>query len=303
MSRFIRKPKKKRCIQDRIFYAVNTLFLFLVALCVLYPLIYVVSCSFSSGEALMRGGVTLLPVEPTLDGYKEVFRYHNIWSGYGHSLLYMVIGTVISIAVTLLAAYPLSVEGLRGKKLLMKLFVFTMIFNGGLIPSYLLVKDLKILDTMWAVVLPTALSAYNVIVAKTFLQQNIPSALYEAAQMDGASEFRCFLQIAIPLSKPVISVLTLWVAVGLWNSYFTPMIYLDTESKYPLQLILREILLMGKTHSDGITIDPELYMKYQYLSQILRYGVIVVSSLPFMIMYPFVQKYFVQGALIGSVKE
>lgn len=301
----MRKSKKKKCTGDNIFYVVNTLFLILITLCVLYPLIYVISCSFSSGEALMRGAVILLPVEATLEGYEAVFSNKMVWSGYGNSLLYVVVGTVISIAVTLLASYPLSVEGLRGKKLLMRLFVFTMIFDGGLIPGYMLVKNLNLLDTMWAVILPGALSAYNVIVARSFLQQNVPRALYEAAQIDGCSEFRCFLQIVLPLSKPIIAVLALWVAVGLWNSYFTPMLYLDTESKYPLQLILRDILLMGEVNASnyGMAIDPELYMKYQYQSQILRYGVIVISSVPFMILYPFVQKYFVQGALIGSVKE
>lgn len=294
--------KRKPCMQDRVFYTLNYLFLFLFLLCVLYPFVFIISCSFSSGDALMRGAVKLLPVDITIDGYKAVFGYKAIWTGYLNSLLYMAAGTVISVSVTMLAAYPLSLEHFRGRKVIMGLFLFTMMFNGGLVPSYLLVKGLHLMNTMWAVILPGALSAYNVIVARTFLMQTVPRELSEAAQIDGCTDFVFFLQIVLPLSAPIVAVLSLWTAVGLWNSYFQPMIYLNTEARFPLQLILRKILLLGEADVTKQTVDPETYAKNRYLSEILKYGTIVVSSIPLMILYPFVQKYFVKGVLIGSVK-
>ena len=219
-----------------------------------------------------------------------------------NSIIYTVSGTVLSIALTLLAAYPLSRDDFRGKKFFTILFVFTMMFNGGLIPTYLLVKNLNLTDTMWAVILPTAVSAYNMIVARTFFKQSIPKEMLEAAEIDGCTDFRFFWKIVLPLSAPIVAVLCLWVAVGLWNSYFNPMIYINSESKYPLQLVLRKILLMSQVDFTTASVDPEKLAKNQYLSEMLKYGTIVISSLPLMIIYPFVQKYFVKGVMIGSVK-
>ena len=294
--------KKKKISQDKVVYAVNYVLLCLLMIAVLYPLIYIVSCSFSSGDALMAGRVKLLPVEFTLLSYKTVFEYESIWTGYLNSIIYTVVGTVISIVLTILAAYPLSRDDFRGGNILMKLFLFTMLFSGGLVPTYLLVRNLGLVDTMWAVVLPTAVNAYNMIVARTFFRQTIPKDLQEAAELDGCSDFKFFTKIVIPLSTPIIAVLCLWVAIGLWNGYFNPLIYINSEDKYPLQLILRRILLMAQVDFGNSSVDPRVVMENQYLSQMLRYGTIIISSLPLMLIYPFVQKYFVKGVMIGAVK-
>ena len=294
--------KTKRITQDKVVYFVNYVLLALLLVIVLYPIIYIVSCFFSSGDALMSAKVRFLPVEPTLESYETVFEYDSIWTGYLNSIVYTVSGTALSIALTLLAAYPLSRDDFRGKKFFTVLFVFTMMFNGGLIPTYLLVKNLNLTDTMWAVILPTAVSAYNMIVARTFFKQSIPKEMLEAAEIDGCTDFRFFCKIVLPLSAPIVAVLCLWVAVGLWNSYFNPMIYINSESKYPLQLVLRKILLMSQVDFTAASVDPEKLAKNQYLSEMLKYGTIVISSLPLMIIYPFVQKYFVKGVMIGSVK-
>lgn len=293
---------KKLCKQDRIFKIVNTSLLICFLIAELYPLVYIVSCSFSSGDALVSGRVRLLPVEFTFDGYKAVFEYSSLWTGFANSILYTALGTLIGVTLTLLAAYPLSRDDLRGRKFFMSLFVFTMMFSGGIIPSYLLIKNLHMINTIWAIVLPTTLSAYHVIVARTFFCQNIPKELLEAAQMDGCTDFGFFHRVVLPLSKSIIAVLGLWIAISLWNGYFAPMIYLNDEAKYPLQLILRKILILSQVDFSTAVLHPEIYLKNKYMSEILKYGMIVISSLPLMIIYPFAQKYFVQGMMIGSVK-
>ena len=294
--------KKKKITQDKVVYFINYVLLALLLVIVLYPIIYIISCSFSSGSALMAGRVRLLPVEFTFDSYKAVFKYQSIWSGYKNSVIYTIVGTLISIVFTLFAAYPLSRDDFRGQKLFTGLFLFTMMFSGGLIPTYLLVRNLKLIDTMWAIVLPGAVSAYNMIVARTFFKQTIPKELMEAAEMDGCSDFKFFSRIVIPLSTPIVAVLCLWVAVSLWNSYFNPMIYINSEDKYPLQLVLRRILLMSQVNLNSSSVDPQVIAKNQYLSEMLKYGTIIISTLSLMVIYPFVQKYFVKGVMIGSVK-
>ena len=294
--------KKKKITQDKVVYFINYILLTLLLILVLYPIIYIVSCSFSSGSALMAGRVRLLPVEPTLDSYKAVFKYDSLWTGYVNSLVYTVVGTLISIVLTLFAAYPLSRDDFQGNRIFTGLFLFTMMFSGGLIPSYLLIKNLGLTDTIWAIVLPGSVSAYNMIVARTFFKQTIPKELLEAAEMDGCSDFKFFTRIVIPLSMPIIAVLCLWIAVSLWNSYFNPMIYINSEEKYPLQLVLRRILLMSQVNLNSSSVDPAVIQKNQYLSEMLKYGTIIISTLPLMIIYPFIQKYFVKGVMIGSVK-
>lgn len=247
--------KKKKITQDKVVYFINYVLLALLLVIVLYPIIYIISCSFSSGSALMAGRVRLLPIEFTFDSYKAVFKYQSIWSGYKNSVIYTIVGTLISIVFTLFAAYPLSRDDFRGQKLFTGLFLFTMMFSGGLIPTYLLVRNLKLIDTMWAIVLPGAVSAYNMIVARTFFKQTIPKELMEAAEMDGCSDFKFFSRIVIPLSTPIVAVLCLWVAVSLWNSYFNPMIYINSEDKYPLQLVLRRILLMSQVNLNSSSVD------------------------------------------------
>ena len=274
--------EKKGITQDKVVYFINNILLLIFAVIVLYPLIYVVSCSFSSGDALMGGKVRLLPVDFTFEGYKTVFGYTSIWVGYKNTIIYTFIGVVISLVMTLLAAYPLS---------------------RGMIPSYLLVKNLHLLNTMWAVILPGCVSAYNVVVARTFFKQSIPKELLEAAELDGCSDFKFFIKIVVPLSKAIIAVLCLWCAMPLWNGYFNAMIYIQDEKKYTLQLVLRRILLMSQVDfSNAASLDFDLLAKNQYLSEMLKYGTIVLSSLPLMILYPFIQKYFAKGVMIGSVK-
>lgn len=293
---------KNKISQDKIIYFVNYILLTLLLIAVLYPIIYIISCSFSSGDALMAGRVRLLPVGFTLDSYKAVFKYNSIWVGYRNSFLYTITGTLVSIVLTLFAAYPLSRNDFRGKKIFTALFLFTMMFSGGLIPTYLLIKNLRLINTIWAVILPGSVSAYNMIVARTFFKQTIPNELLEASQMDGCSDFKFFSKVVIPLSTPIVAVLCLWIAVSLWNSYFNPMIYINSEEKYPLQLVLRKILLMSQVNLNSNNMDPETLMRNKYLSEMLKYGTIIISTLPLMVIYPFVQKYFVKGVMIGSVK-
>lgn len=296
------KNKIHDCTVDKIVYTLNYIMLIAFLIIVLYPFVYIVSCSFSSGQALISGKVTLLPVDPTLEGYKAILEYKDIWTGFANSFLYTISGTLVGLTLTILAAYPLSRFSLVGRRPLMMLFLFTMLFNGGLVPNYMLVLSLGMLNTAWAIILPTALSAYNVIVARTFFINTIPNELHESAELDGCGEFRFLISIVLPLSKAIMAVLVLWIAIGFWNSYFNPMIYLNDKSKFPLQLILREILLMANVDFTKAAANPELYYKNQQLSEILRYGTIIISALPLMVLYPFIQKYFVQGVMIGSVK-
>ena len=296
------KNKIHDCTVDKIVYTLNYIILIAFLIIVLYPFVYIVSCSFSSGQALISGKVTLLPVDPTLEGYKAILEYKDIWTGFANSFLYTISGTLVGLTLTILAAYPLSRFSLVGRRPLMMLFLFTMLFNGGLVPNYMLVLSLGLLNTAWAIILPTALSAYNVIVARTFFINTIPNELHEYAKLDGCGEFRFLISIVLPLSKAIMAVLVLWIAIGFWNSYFNPMIYLNDKSKFPLQLILREILLMANVDFTKAAANPELYYKNQQLSEILRYGTIIISALPLMVLYPFIQKYFVQGVMIGSVK-
>ena len=296
------KNKIHDCTVDKIVYTLNYIILIAFLIIVLYPFVYIVSCSFSSGQALISGKVTLLPVDPTLEGYKAILEYKDIWTGFAKSFLYTISGTLVGLTLTILAAYPLSRSSLVGRRPLMMLFLFTMLFNGGLVPNYMLVLSLGLLNTGWAIILPTALSAYNVIVARTFFINTIPNELHESAELDGCGEFRFLISIVLPLSKAIMAVLVLWIAIGFWNSYFNPMIYLNDKSKFPLQLILREILLMANVDFTKAAANPELYYKNQQLSEILRYGTIIISALPLTVLYPFIQKYFVQGVMIGSVK-
>lgn len=293
---------RKNFTQDKVVLFLNNLLLVVLLCLVLYPLIYIISASFSSGSALMSGRVKLLPVGLTLDSYKAVFKYKSIWIGYKNSIFYSTIGTVISISLTLLAAYPLSRSDFKGRNIFNMIFLFTMIFSGGLIPSYLLIKNLNLTNSIWAIVLPGAVNAYNIIVARTFFKETISRELLEASQVDGCSDFLFFCKIAIPLSKPIIAVLSLWVIVGLWNGYFNPMLYINSEEKYPLQLVLRRILLLSKIDLSSSNIDPAEIAKNRYLSEMLKYATIIISTLPLMLIYPLIQKNFVKGVMIGSVK-
>lgn len=286
---------------DRIFTVCNYIFLSLLVLSVLYPLIYVVSASLSSTTAVASGRVWLFPVDFSLLGYETIFQYSKVWTGYGNSLFYMVVGTIVNVSLTILAAYPLSRKDFYGRGIFMFLFVFTMMFNGGLIPSYLLVSDLGLINTRWALIIPSALSVFNVIITMSFFKSTIPNELLESAQLDGCNDFKFLFKVVLPLSAPIIAVIALFYAVGHWNSYFGALIYLRDESLFPLQLVLRDILVQN-------TVDPSMMGDATQmankigLQQLLKYALIVVSSLPVLIIYPFVQKFFVKGVMIGSLK-
>lgn len=286
---------------DRVFYAVNATLLTLAMLVVLYPLIFIVSCSFSSAHAITSGRVILWPVDVTLRGYKAVFEYPTVLRGYLNTFFYTFSGTLINVLLTLIAAYPLARPQLPGRKGLMLLFSFTMLFSGGMIPTYILVRGLGMINTVWAMIIPGALSVYNMIITRTFLQTNVPGELLEASQIDGCSDFRYFFSVVLPLSKAVIAVITLYYAVGHWNSYFNAFLYLSDQKLYPLQIVLRDILL-ANSFDASLIVDEELAAAKQGLADLLKYSLMVVSSLPVIIMYPFVQKYFIEGVLIGSIK-
>lgn len=286
---------------DRAFNVANYVLLTIVLIVVLYPLVYVVSASFSSSYAVLSGKVWLWPVEPSLEGYKAVFKNKNILTGFQNTFFYTLAGTFVNVVMTVLAAYPLSRKDFRGRNKFMLLFVFTMMFNGGLIPTYFVVKDLSMIDTVWAMLIPTALSVWNVIIMRTYFQTTIPGELLEASQIDGCNDFRFLLKIVVPLSGPIIAVIALFYAVGHWNQYFNAMIYLKNPQLYPLQLILRDILVQNEVRIDMLG-DVKSAAARQGLRELLKYSLIVISSVPLMLVYPFVQKFFVKGVMIGSIK-
>jgi putative aldouronate transport system permease protein len=296
-------PNKRRAIResfgDRLFLAGVYVFLTIVLAVVLYPLIYILSSSFSNPLAVSAGKVWLWPVDVSLLGYQVVLSNPQVLTGYANSLFYAGFGTVISVTLTVVLAYPLSRKSFFGRNLLMMFITFTMLFSGGLIPTYFVVKNLGMLDTRWALLIPQAVWVWQVIIARTFFQSSIPDELAEASEMDGCSDLRFLWSIVIPLSKPIIAVLCLMYAVGQWNAYFDALIYLKSQHLFPLQLILRNILILNTTASN---MDASELLKRQQLADLTKYSLIVIASLPVLVIYPFVQRYFVKGMLIGSVK-
>ncbi|NUR99291.1 MAG: carbohydrate ABC transporter permease [Kribbellaceae bacterium] len=273
----------------------------LFCLAILYPIIYVLSASVSNTKKVAAGEVWLWPVGFTLDAYKAIFDYKSIVSGFGNSVYYAVVGAVVATVLTLLAAYPLSRKGLPGKGLIMAAFVFTMMFSGGLIPTYLVVDQLGLLNTRWAIILPAALAVWNVIITRTYFMVTIPEELVEAGKVDGCSDFGFFWRIVLPLSKPIIAVNLLFYAVGQWNSFFNALIYLTNEHLFPLQVILRQILIQSKVDPSQMP-DTSKLIQLKELQQQLKYSLIVIGMIPPLLVYPFVQKHFVKGAMIGSLK-
>ena len=278
----------------------------LVALCTLgvivaYPLVYVLSSSFSSPSAVMSGKVWLWPVEFGFEGYKAIFKNSQVLIGYRNSLFYMVVGTCINVALTMCAAYPLSRTDMPGQGPIMLLFTFTMIFSGGMIPTYLVVKNLHLLNTVWSMILPGAISVHNMIIARTFIHNSIPQEMLEATQIEGCSDAQYFVRMVLPLSGSVIAVITLYYAIGHWNAYFNAFMYLNDQNLYPLQIFLRDILISNKVDASMVVIDDGAAAK-EGLAELLKYSLIVVAMLPVMVIYPFVQKHFVKGVMIGAVK-
>ena len=292
---------KNYSLNDKIFYIIITAILTFFFIAVLYPCIFVLSASFSSGVAVQSGKVILFPVDLSIEGYRAVFNTSTVWTGFINSLFYTVVGTTINLVMTLTAAYCLSRRDLPGRNGIMLLFTFTMFFSGGMIPSYMMVQSLGILNTRWALLLPGAIGVYNLIVARTCIINSIPLELLEASQMDGCSDVMYYLKVVIPLSKAIIAVLVLFYGVGHWNAYFNAMIYLHDKSLYPLTLFLREILMASQIDPSTVQ-DPELQARLAEMAGAIKYSLIVVSMVPVLIIYPFVQKYFVKGVMIGSVK-
>lgn len=292
---------------DKIFLGFVYFFLLLALLIVLYPLIYIVSASISNPHMVNSGEMWLLPKGITLEGYKTLLGNNSIWRGYANTIYYTVLGTSINLLVTLPCAYALSRDDFYGRRAFTNFMIVTMFLSGGLIPSYLLIRSLGMLNTVWALVIPGAVSVYNVVVTRTFFQSTIPREMEEAAIVDGCSDFRLFMQIVLPLSTPIIAVMALFYGVGHWNSFFSALIYLSDKSMYPLQMVLREILILQDMSSNtvGSNVTAEvanmLYSKQQ-LAAVIKYGVMIVSSLPVIIIYPFLQKYFVKGMMVGSIK-
>ena len=299
--RGVSSKKVKTGRSDRIFYTVVYAVTIILTLLVLYPIIYVISASFSSSNAVAQGRVWLWPVKPSLEAYKAVINYKDLWIGYRNTIFYVVVGTIINVSVAMICAYPMARKGLPGRNFLSFFFSFTMLFGGGMIPNYILVKNLGMMNSVWSQIIPGLMSVYNMIVARTFIQNNIPDELLEASKIDGCDDFTFFFKMVLPLSKAIIAVLALWHAVGHWNSYFNAFLYLTDKNLYPLQIFLREILVQNEMSLESVSSSLEA-AEMANMKLLLKYAIIVVSTVPLYIFYPFVQKYFVKGVTIGSVK-
>jgi putative aldouronate transport system permease protein len=297
----LKQPSRIRdSFGDRIFMVLVYLFLVAFLLVVLYPVVYIVSASFSDPLAVTAGKVWLYPVDFSLRGYQVTFQNPQIVTGYLNSLFYTVAGTFISVVLTVFVAYPLSRRDLYGSNFLMFLITFTLIFSGGLIPTYLVVRQLGLIDTRWALLIPQAVAAFQVIIARTFFRSTIPDELVEAAELDGCNDLQFLWSVVLPLSKPIIAVLALMYAVSQWNGYFDALIYLKSSDLQPLQIVLRNILILNTTSSGSM--DAVAMAQRRQLADLLKYCLVVVGSVPVLLIYPFVQRYFVKGILIGSIK-
>ena len=302
----MRKTKIKESYGDKIFNIVNVSILGFVVVICLYPMYLTVIASVSDILAVNRGEVLLLPKGFTLDVYKNIFKYKILWTGYRNSIMYTVLGTLWQLILTIPCGYAMSKKNLKGKNIFLLIFFFTMYFSGGMIPTYLLMGDLNLIDTIWVMILPAGMPISNMIVVRTFFASTIPDALPEAAKIDGASEFLIFLRIIIPISGAIIAVQALFFAVAHWNSYYSALLYLNSKELHPLQLVLRNILVLNQQPSvdfDFATVEELNYeAKRAKMVESMKYGIIFVASAPVLIAYPFVQKYFVKGVMIGSLK-
>jgi putative aldouronate transport system permease protein len=291
----------KETLGDRTIGVIIYVMLSAVMIIVLYPLIFVASASVSDAITVIKGEVWLLPKNLSFTGYKLIFENKEILTGYANTILYTVVGTALNLIMTIMAAYPLSRKDFAGRNVIMAMIVFTMFFSGGLIPTYLLVKDLGMINTMWALIIPGVVSVWNVIIMRTFFQTSIPVEVQESAAIDGCSNIQTLWSIVLPLSMPIIAVMILFYSVGHWNAYFNALIYLNDRVKYPLQLFLREILI--KSQTDQMTSSMDLSIqKHLMEAEAIKYAVVIVANLPVLMLYPFLQKYFVKGIMVGAIK-
>lgn len=293
--------KKKIFSQDKLVNVIFYLIAILMIIMVVYPLWFVVIASFSNPADVANGEVWLLPKKWDFSGYKELFKQEQLWISYRNTIVYTIVGTLIGLAVNIPAGYAMSRSDLTGKKWINIFYMIPMFIGGGLIPTYFVVKEFNLLDTFWVMVLPFSVSTYNIIVARTFFKNSLPESLWEAAQIDGCGTIQYFFQFAIPLSKAVLAVIGLWTAVGMWNQWFNALIYIQDESLQPLQLLLRRILITNQSLLGAAT--GTMAQELRRLSDMMKYASIVISTLPIMCLYPFLQKYFNQGVMIGAVKE
>lgn len=294
--------KKGKNVSDMLFDIVIYVVCAIVFLIVAYPLYFVIIASVSDSTLVSTGKVLLIPKGFSLFGYQEIFQDSRIWIGYKNTMIYSLLGTFVNLLLTLPAAYVLSRQEFRARRILMFFFVFTMFFNGGLIPTYLLMKDLHLIDTMWVFIIPFSVNVFNLIITRTFFESNIPKEMYEAASIDGCSHFTFFMKIVLPLSKAVVSVIGLYYLVWHWNDFFTGLIYVRDYSLQPLQIVLRDILISNQVFAEGAGSGGSAGGYAQRYADQIKYGVIIVSTLPILIVYPFIQKYFEKGVMIGSVK-
>lgn len=291
----------RRSREDKIFILIDQLLVLFVFIVVFYPLWYILFMSFDGD--IYNMSLRLLPSKWSLNGYKAVFSYSRVWTGYRNSIIYMVLGTAVNMVVTICAAYPLSRKDLRFRRPISLLFVFTMYFSGGLIPGYLLVSSLGMIDTIWSMLIPGAMSVYNMIVMRTYFETAIPGELREAASIDGCNNVIYLFKVVLPLSMPILAVIAMFYMVGHWNSYFNALLYLNNNDRFPLQMIIREILVINTVDSTSMSdFDPESAAAMMERMEIMRYSLVVVASAPMLILFPFVQKYFVNGLMIGAVK-
>ncbi|MFD0868083.1 Inner membrane ABC transporter permease protein ycjP [Chlamydia abortus] len=286
---------------DRIVGIIINLLLAVVSVIVLYPLVFVLSASVSNPEDVLNGEIWLFPSSLSFTGYEKIFQNQEILTGYLNTIMYTLVGTAINLAMTVMAAYPLSRPNFAGKNLITGIMVFTLFFSGGLIPTYLIVKEMGMLNSFWALVIPNAVSVWNIVIMRTFFQSSIPGEIQESASIDGCSNLQILWKIVLPLSMPIIAVMILFYSVGHWNAYFNALIYLTDRAKYPLQLFLREILIQGQMEQ-MINVGDESHARTLMEAEAIKYAVVVIANLPVLLLYPFLQKYFVKGVMIGALK-
>lgn len=303
MAKTAKKEKFKKSYSDKVFDGVNLLVMVVLLLVFLWPLWFVLIASVSNPNEVWNGNVVLFPKQFTLTAYEEIIKYETIWIGYRNTIIYTVLGTVINLIMTIFAAYPLSRKDFVPRNFFMFMFMLTMYFGGGLIPTYLVVSKLGMVNTIWAMMIPGAVSIYNVIITRTYFINSIPNELQESASLDGANSFQFLVKIVLPLSKPIIAVIALYYAVGHWNDFFSALIYINKKELMPLQSFLRDLLMSNKMLTDGLMgMDAAQAEARMQLAQTLKYSAIIVSTVPVLCIYPFIQKYFVKGVMIGSVK-
>lgn len=295
-----KSPFDRSSGMDKLFDILMYTMLTIAFVITIYPMIVVLSSSFSAPAAVQGGQIWLYPIGVNLRGYEAVFRNSMVLRGYLNSVFYTFFGTIINVIITVMAAYPLSRKDFTPRRVVMLIFSFTMFFNGGIIPSYIIVSKLGIMNTRWALLLPGAMSVYNMILTRTFFSSSLPDEMLEAAQLDGCTDLRYIFKVVLPLSKPILAVISLYYAVGHWNAYFNAFMYLSDSNLYPLQLVLRSILILNQV--DSTTVSMEVLYEREALKNLLKYSLIVVASVPVLMLYPFVQRYFIRGVMIGSIK-